>query len=322
MDAAAAMATKQLSLGQNDSVGPQGSAPDFDAGRTLEEIIRSARHATGASGAALVLSDGTVMSCRACSGELVPPVGTRLNTDSGFTASCVQTADVVRCDDTQTDPRVDGSSCTELGIRSILAVPVFDAERVAGVLEVLSSEPKKFSDRHAKALRLLAQLVETVVNYVSHEERTPSTADQKLGETESAKAKADREELTCLSCGHPNPRDSQFCNRCGVILLNSLGSGDTTAAFSRTEGVESNAEEGLKDIYKLISGSGGGLATWNDIYARLLANLKSTSAPEKPVKSAAKKTATDDTVVGLGSVPGTAELKTRMGTRIRRNLWL
>ena len=50
MDAAAAMATKQLNLGQNDSTSPQGLSPEIDSDKTLEEITRSALHATGASG--------------------------------------------------------------------------------------------------------------------------------------------------------------------------------------------------------------------------------------------------------------------------------
>src|ERR1700687_2861611 len=115
----------QPGISEKDSIRLQGSSPDFDSNKILEEITRSAQHATGASGAALVLSDGKIMSCRACSGGLGPPVGTRLNTDTGFTATCVKTKEVVRCDDTETDARVDGSSCIELGIRSILAVPVF-----------------------------------------------------------------------------------------------------------------------------------------------------------------------------------------------------
>src|ERR1700690_4228105 len=137
---------------ENGFAVPMESSPDSDPNRTLEEITRSAQHLTGASGAALALSDGQVISCRACSGYLAPPVGTRLRTDTGLTATCVRTAAVVRCDDTQADPRVDSSKCS--GIRSILAVPVFDNPSVAGVLEVFSSEPNKFTDRHVTALQL------------------------------------------------------------------------------------------------------------------------------------------------------------------------
>ncbi|HEX8813634.1 MAG TPA: GAF domain-containing protein, partial [Terracidiphilus sp.] len=127
----------QLNVAEKGELG-RDLRPDFDRDRTFEEITRSALHATAASGAALILTDGTVMSCRACSGHLAPPVGTQLNISTGFTATCVQTAQVIRCDNTASDPRVDGTSCTQLGILSILAVPVFDGEKVAGVLEVLS----------------------------------------------------------------------------------------------------------------------------------------------------------------------------------------
>ena len=151
---------------EKGSAASELSRPDFDPDRTLEEITRSAQHLTGASGAALALSDGKAISCRACSGHLAPPVGTQLNSHTGLTATCVQTAEVVRCDDTQADPRVDSSKC--VGLRSILAVPVLDGPDVAGVLEVFSSEPNSFSERHVTTLQLLARLVETHVSYVSH----------------------------------------------------------------------------------------------------------------------------------------------------------
>ena len=200
---------------------PLGSSLDSDPNRTLEEITRSAQHLTGASGAALALSDGQVISCRACSGYLAPPVGTQLRTDTGLTATCVQTAAVVRCGDTQADPRVDSSKCS--GIRSILAVPVFDNPSVAGVLEVFSSEPNKFTDRHVTALQLLARLVETHVNYVSRGNAPieTSASDTKPTPDDSGAANTVVPRVGCLSCGHRNPQGSQFCNRCGVILCTS-----------------------------------------------------------------------------------------------------
>jgi GAF domain-containing protein len=300
------------SISEKKSIRPQVSTPDFDS-RTLEEITRSAQHATGASGAALVLSDGKIMSCRACSGELGPPVGTRLNTGTGFTATCVQSAEIVRCDDTATDPRVDGSSCIELGIRSILAVPVFDNKNVAGVLEVLSNQPKKFTDRHASALQLLARLVETVVDYGPRVGVSPETLNSavKPQGNEGASATRDQATLMCLSCGHHNPRESQFCNRCGVILFNTFGP-QATAVPAGTE--SSTADEGaLKELCKLISGDAG-LATWSEISERLLADQRRTTTQNKPSKP-------DDAVRGLGTAQGANGAKPR-GASVRRSIWL
>ena len=323
-------ATKQLSFAEKDCTDSQVSSLDFYS-KALEQITRSAQYVTGASGAALVLSDGEIMSCQACSGELGPPVGTRLNADTGFTATCVRTAEVVRCDDTETDPRVDGSSCVQLGIRSILALPIFNGQNVSGVFEVLSNEPKKFTDRHAAVLHLLARLVETVVNYVPRTEvSVDTTADAKLQSTEASKATRDQAKSMCLSCGHPNPQGSQFCNHCGVVLFSFIGSQDLTMDRSRPEGRESNVDQGVNEIREIISGNAGS-ATWNEISERLLAGQQSAAPQEQPSPVTLEEPAdsTEDAAkIAEGNGPGhrTAEgatgLKARLGAAVRRNLWL
>jgi len=322
IDAAAAMPTKQLNLGPNESTSYRGLNPELDSDKTLEEITRSALHATGASGSALVLSDAKGMSCRSSSGELAPPVGTRLHTDTGFTAMCVRTAEVVRCDDTKNDPRVDGSSCAQLGIRSILAVPIFSAQKVAGVLEVLSNEPKRFTDRHVNALKLLARLVETLVDSQGDAFASTLSPEPKIQSNDSGTTNSHQVKLTCLSCGHPNPQGSQFCNRCGVIMLSSPDYSETTPDPGGLGGGSSDSDEGLKEIYSLISGSAG-RPTWNEIYPRLLAHLRSTTAQDKAAaatpKEAVKK---DDSVVGFRRAQATPELKERLGGVVRRSLWL
>jgi GAF domain-containing protein len=184
----------QLPVAETDPIGIQDRDPDSI--KTLEDIARGAQYVTGASGSALVLSDGNVMSCRACSGELAPPVGTRLNTETGFTATCVRTGEIIRCDDTGTDPRVDGSSCIELGIRSILAVPLVDGQKIVGVLEVLSNEPNRFSERHAAALKLLARLVETLIGDGSGSNTNPPP---------DSKSASSEPEKTCASERTPEP---------------------------------------------------------------------------------------------------------------------
>jgi hypothetical protein len=295
---------------KNDAATPQGSNPD----ETLDQIIRSAQHVTGADGAALALSDGRVMSCRACSGYLAPPLGTHLNTDSGLTATCVQTAAIIRCDDTEADSRIDGSKC--IGIRSILAVPIFNGPNVAGVLEVLSSKPNLFIDRHVSALQLLARLVETQVNYVS---RSESSVDAPAREAKPAKESvdADAPKALCLTCGHRNPRGSQFCNRCGVVLLMTL---DPSADLSLPEGTDSAANEGLKEVYKLIS-ENVGLASWQEVSSKLLASVQNSPAADK-ARSAEKPAKSEETTNKFGGTEEKNQLAAGLGSTIRRRLWL
>jgi len=314
------MAASKQTFAEKDCAAPQPSIPDQEI---LDQITRSAQYATGASGAALILSDGKIMSCRACSGSLAPPVGTTLNTETGFTATCVHTATLVRCDDTQTDPRLDGSSCKELGIGSILAVPIFNGLGVTGVLEVLSNTPQNFTDRHAAGLRLLGRLVETLSNYDSPNNVSiqSSISDLKPREIEPGSATISDAKITCISCRHDNPQGSQFCNRCGVILFSFLGPEDARVDQSPSAVSDSSNDEDLKQIRKVIAGNGLP-ATWNEISKRLLAD-QTVRQPVMAAMDPANKTEGATKDIGVeGSAQETVRLKTGTRTPVRRRLWL
>jgi len=316
------MAASKHGFSAKDCARPQPSIPDL---KILDQLTRSAQYAMGASGAALILSDGRIMSCRSCSGNLAPPVGTTLNTEAGFTATCVRTAAVVRCDDTKTDPRVDGSSCIELGIGSILAVPIFNGPDVTGVLEVLSNTPQNFTDRHVMGLQLLGRLVETLSNYDSVIPLPSTIPDVKPRESESEPATGDQTKLTCLLCRHPNPSGSQFCNRCGVVLFSFVEPEDASVDSISPVSGDSSGDEDLKDIRKVITGNGLP-ATWNEIAKRLLAD-QTVVAPHQPAVAAtdrpAMKTESASKDIGQeGGAQETTRLKTRIGTAVRRSLWL
>ena len=176
----------------------------------------------------------------------------------------------------------------------------------------------------SNALKLLARLVETLVDYASQGDGSPSTLppEPKSRSNDTGTANAYQVKLTCLSCGHPNPPGSQFCNRCGVIMLTSPDYSETIPDPGGRGGLESNSDEGLKEIYSLISGSAG-RPTWNEIYPKLLAHLQSTSVqdrvPAAMPKDAVKK---NDSVFEFGRAPATPEPKERLGGVVRRSPWL
>jgi TPR repeat protein len=119
-----------------------------------------------ASGAALALSDAApgFMVCRASAGPDAPRVGARLQVGSGFSGECVKTGRLLKCDDAETDPRVDRESCRALGIRSILAAPVRVGEKSIGILEVFSPRPGCFANGDSSVLQRLAETVLAAVN--------------------------------------------------------------------------------------------------------------------------------------------------------------
>jgi putative methionine-R-sulfoxide reductase with GAF domain len=139
-------------------------------GADLEAILalvasrsRSLFRASGAA-IALVGKNADSMVCRASAGPSAPPVGVSLRVGSGFSGECVRAGRLLRCDDTESDERVDLQSCRTLGIRSILAVPVRGGEKVIGLLEVFSAEPGAFNEDGSTVLQRFAEMIQAAVN--------------------------------------------------------------------------------------------------------------------------------------------------------------
>jgi len=145
--------------------------PDMEP--ALQMIVQRALTLTWASGAAVALMNKLKPSeliCRARAGTDSPELGARLQAGAGFSGECVRAAATLKCDDAQTDSRVDRKSCRALGIRSLIACPIKRRSgEVIGILEVFSPETAAFWDNDSTVLERLARIVATVVG---HAERT------------------------------------------------------------------------------------------------------------------------------------------------------
>jgi hypothetical protein len=157
------------------AVQRQVEALGADLSAALQLIAERTQILVRASGAAIALASGDAdfMECTASSGPIAPPVGAKLQVGEGFSGECVKSGRLLRCDDTDLDPRVDRVSCHALGIRSILAVPVRIGEKSIGLIEALSSEPSTFTDNDGKVLQRFAETVIAAVNRAARAENLP-----------------------------------------------------------------------------------------------------------------------------------------------------
>jgi TonB family protein len=133
---------------------------DDDIDVILGQIAESAQSLTGATGAAIAVLDGREVLCRARNGNTAPPLGSRLDVNSGISGECLLTGEILRCDDTEIDLRVDPEVCRLLELRSMVVVPVRGENGIAGILEVFSTRPHAFATEHIDSLKNLAELVE------------------------------------------------------------------------------------------------------------------------------------------------------------------
>ncbi len=86
-----------------------------------------------------------------------------LSTEFGLSGESVRTRVPQRCDDAGRDPRVNQEVCRQLGIASVVVMPVVADTEVLGVFELFSGMPQAFGERDLSAVQRLSQMVETAV---------------------------------------------------------------------------------------------------------------------------------------------------------------
>lgn len=127
----------------------------------VDALADAARVLSGADGTALGLESRGSIVCRARSGEIAPPIGAPISTESGISGECLRTATMLVCHDAMIDPRVDTEVCRRLGIRSVAAIPVRGPRTAAGILEAFAARPNAFDGDALGSLRDLALIAET-----------------------------------------------------------------------------------------------------------------------------------------------------------------
>jgi putative methionine-R-sulfoxide reductase with GAF domain len=130
----------------------------------LQLLVERAQYITGATGAALALPNGEEMVCRASAGASAPTVGARLQVRSGLTGESIARRQLLRCDDAENDPRVNLETCREMGIASIVVLPLLRRSgEIRGLFELFSDHAHAFEERDLSALERMADLTLTAL---------------------------------------------------------------------------------------------------------------------------------------------------------------
>ncbi|HET8715814.1 MAG TPA: PAS domain S-box protein [Holophagaceae bacterium] len=110
-----------------------------------------------ADGAVLELAEGAEMVYQAAAGSLAPHLALRLRREGSLSGLALERREVLRCEDTETDPRADQASCRRMGARSMVAAPILSEGKALGVLKVVSGRPGAFSALDGGHLQVLAE---------------------------------------------------------------------------------------------------------------------------------------------------------------------
>ncbi len=191
-----------LPMKVGDEESPKSPAPQplrfpgDDSGRSLSEMAQRdlkaalqllaerAQYITGASGAAIALRDGGELICRASAGSSAPELGAHLQVDSGLSGESVRTKQILRCDDAESDPRVNRESCRALEIASVMVMPLIREPEVIGVFELFSGRVNAFEERDTLALQRIAEMILTAVDHAEAAERAEKEIAAEIKEPE------------------------------------------------------------------------------------------------------------------------------------------
>lgn len=175
---AAGVVRETLQFPGEDGGKSLGQMAQRDLDATLQLLAERAHYITGASGAAIALLEGESMMCCASAGPSAPKPGAQLQVESGLSAESVRTRQTLRCDDAETDPRVNREGCRALGIASVVVMPLLREGKVYGVFELLSGKPRAFEERDLVALQRLSEMIQTAMDHAEAARR----AEKELGE--------------------------------------------------------------------------------------------------------------------------------------------
>ena len=132
---------------------------ELDLDGFMHLVVDTVESLTGAYCAVVELVEGDQMVYRCAGRALVAYEGLQLPRDNSFSGLCIAQRQVLRCDETETDSRVNLEACRRVGARSMVCTPLMRLDEPVGVLKVMSERPAAFDEMAVSTLEVMAGLL-------------------------------------------------------------------------------------------------------------------------------------------------------------------
>lgn len=136
-----------------------------DPNKVVDAVIRRAQELTRSTGAVVEILDGEDFVYWAASGTAHAQIGLRMHAAGSLSGLCIARNRVLRCDDSEEDPRVNRDACRRVGLRSMLVTPLLYEGRPFAVLKVLSPYPGAYRESDIQVMGMMATLVGAVLGH-------------------------------------------------------------------------------------------------------------------------------------------------------------
>ena len=142
-------------------------AANLDSGEVMRLVAQRAQELTGASAGVIEVPEKHEMVYTVTTGDATPYLGIRLDRDSSLSGLALDLGQVLHCDDTEVDPRIDRAASRRVKARSMIAVPLRHEGEAFGVLKVYSSSPNAFRPEDVETLQLLTESISAQMAHAS-----------------------------------------------------------------------------------------------------------------------------------------------------------
>ena len=131
----------------------------MDIGNIMDIVVQRTQIITSADGASVELIEKNELVYSAACGMAERFLGLRLDIENSLSGECIKMRVPLISNDIESDERVNKNACRQIGINSMIVIPLIYDNEVVGVLKVLSAKADHFSDEDIKILELMSGLI-------------------------------------------------------------------------------------------------------------------------------------------------------------------
>ncbi len=131
----------------------------LDLGAAAKLVAERVQKITNASGAAIGILEKSDLVYRAATGTAAVDAETRVATAASLSADCLSQGSAVNYPDADVNSQARAKLFRERDVRSFIAVPVYHAGQVAGVLELRFTRVNSFREADLRTAELMAGLL-------------------------------------------------------------------------------------------------------------------------------------------------------------------
>ena len=232
---------------------------------SLQLLANRAQRLSLASAATIAVAQGKELLCRASAGPMAAEIGTELRAYPMVVQRSIEARQIICCNDTGNLAHPNGTLYADLGIKSMMVMPVFEEQRTVAMLELLADRTQAFQDRDGALLERLSEVVLVALERADAAKRArqeitaqitsgfraeieglftiesePLAGDQVVAEP-SRIAEEIEKVRTCQVCGFPVSDGRTFCVDCEEARRNRESTDPPPSFLAKLEREESRS---------------------------------------------------------------------------------